>query len=97
MATNQYDQALNYEKEARSIKKKLKRSGVEIERSERQSKLQQEAAELFVKKCAVRRVAEFTITEVQIGTQLAVRMALPFIPWGNFIVATKYANYKVKK
>ena len=96
-ATNQYDKALAYEKEARKIERKLKRSGVAITHSPKQMQLQQEAAELFVKKCAARRVAEITVTQVQIGTQIAARMALPFIPWENYVVATGYATHKVKK
>lgn len=97
LATYQFDKALKYEKEAQKVERKLRRSGVEIKRSPKQMELQQEAAELFVKKCAARRVAEITINEVQIGTQLAARTALPFLPWGQYVVATGYSKYKVKK
>lgn len=97
LALDQYAKALKYEKQARQVERKLKRSGVKIERTPKQMQLQQKAAELFVKKFAARRVAEITVTHVQIGTQLAARMALPFIPWGNYVVATGYATHKVKK
>lgn len=96
-ALDQYGKALKYEKQARKVEKKLERSGVEIKRTPKQIQLQQEAAELFVKKCAARRVAEFTVTEVQIGAQIAARMALPFLPWSQYMVATGYSKYKVKK
>ena len=97
LAVYQYDKALKYEKQARKIERKLKRSGVEIQRSPKQMQLQQEAAELFVKKCAPRRVVEITVNEVQIGVQLAARTALPSLPWGKYLVATGYSKHKVKK
>lgn len=97
LAEYQYDKALMYEKEARKIERKLKRSGVEIKRSPKQMQLQQEAAKLFVKKCATRRIAELSITKAQFGAQLAARTALPFLPWGNVIVLTGFSKYKVKK
>lgn len=35
--------------------------------------------------------------EELIGAQIAARMALPFLPWSQYMVATGYSKYKVKK
>lgn len=96
-ATNQYDKALAYEKQIRQVERKLKRMGVEIKRSPEQIRLQQEAGKLFVEKCALRRVSEFTTRQIQIGAQLVARTALPYLPWGQYLVATDFPKYKVKK
>lgn len=97
MATYQYAKALKKEKELRPIARKLKWRGIEIARSPKNLRLQQEAGDLFVKKCLPRRIAEYGIEQIELGAQVVARTVYPDLPWEPYMVVHGHASYKIKE
>lgn len=90
----QYNKGKEYEKQAKTIQRKLKRKGVTVTENSKVTATRVAAGELYVKKMLPRRAVEKTSEVVWVGAQFAAQTALMGRPM--MAISSEHSPYKLK-